>query len=408
MSEAHQIPELDQLHDYPYSRLAKLLAGDPADLPQILTHIGEPQGNPPAFVADVISQNSHLWSKYPPLKGTPDYRRAVADFMTRRYQLQEDYLDPDSQILPVAGTREALFQTALMAAARKRARLKSGQKPVICLPNPMYHVYFGGALLAHAEIQMVDANEANNFVPDYESLDPDLLDRTALIYLCSPGNPTGTVASLDRLKTMIQAARKHDFILAVDECYSEIWSDSPPPGGIEACAALDAGLDNVIILNSLSKRSSAPGLRCGFVAGAADLMTDFAMLRGYGGVQVPGPLMAAGTALWQNEEHAEANRRHYLDLIDIATDRLGDFAGYTRPEAAFFLWLNVAPAGLTGEEACKLLWEKQALKCMPGRYMCRTDDQGNSPGDNYIRVALVHDNAMVKEACSRIADIIGG
>ena len=216
------------------------------------------------------------------------------------------------------------------------------------------------------------------------------------------------MASLDRLKTMIEAARRHDFILAVDECYSEIWSDSPPPGGVEACAALGGGLENVIILNSLSKRSSAPGLRCGFVAGSEDLMTDFAMLRGYGGVQVPGPLMAAGTALWQDETHAKANRLHYLDLIDIASDQLGGYAGFTRPEAAFFLWLNMAPAGMSGEDTTKLLWEKKALKCIPGRYMCRADDQGRTPGDDYIRVALVHDNDMVKEACSRIADIIGG
>ena len=203
MSEAHQIPELEQLHDYPYSRLARLLSSEPADLPQILTHIGEPQGNPPAFVAEEISRNQHLWSKYPPLKGTPDYRRAVADFLTRRYQLAQDYLDPDRHILPVAGTREALFQTALLAAARKRARLDAGIRPVICLPNPMYHVYFGGALLAHADIRMVDATTDNNFVPDYESLDPELLDRTALIYLCSPGQP-------DRNRGQPGSAENHD------------------------------------------------------------------------------------------------------------------------------------------------------------------------------------------------------
>ena len=399
--------ELEQLHDYPYRRLASLLGTAPDGMAVINTHIGEPQNPAPALVTEEVAKHSALWSKYPPLKGTPEYRQAVADFLTRRYGLDAGYIDPEKNILPAAGTREALFQTALLAASRKRAKLKDGTRPVICLPNPLYHVYFGGALMAHAEIIAVDATAENGFVPDYESLPPDLLDRTALLFLCSPGNPTGTVASLDRLKAMIEAARRHDFLLAVDECYSEIWFDEAPAGGIEACAALGGGLENVIILNSLSKRSSAPGLRCGFVAGAADLMDDFAMLRGYGGVQVPGPLMAAGTALWRDEAHAAANRDHYADLIAIAEKHLGGYAGFQRPDAAFFLWLDVSPAGMSGEEAARRLWEEQALKCMPGRYMSRQREDGTSPGDNYIRVALVHDNAIVEEACRRIAAILG-
>lgn len=399
--------ELEQLHDYPYRRLAALLGRPNPNYDVIATHIGEPQGHPPSFVAEKIAANADLWSKYPPLKGTTEYRQAVADFLARRYKLDKDYVDPETQILPVAGTREALFQVALLAASRKREQLGEGKRPVICLPNPLYHVYFGGALMAHTDIEAVDATAENNFVPDYEALSPELLDRTALIYLCSPGNPTGTVASLKRLKTMIQAARKHDFILAIDECYSEIWFDEPSPGGIEACAALGEGLENVILLNSLSKRSSAPGLRCGFVVGSEDLMTDFAMLRGYGGVQVPGPLMAAGTALWQDDLHAEINRLHYKELVEIADRKLGGYVGYQRPEAAFFLWLDVSKAGLSGEQAVKRLWEEKSLKCMPGAYMSRRHTDGSSPGDDYIRVALVHDNAIVEEACGRIGDIIG-
>ncbi|RED51321.1 aminotransferase class I/II-fold pyridoxal phosphate-dependent enzyme [Aestuariispira insulae] len=398
--------ELTQLHDYPYRRLAALLGDAPAGMDVINTHIGEPQNPAPAMVADTVAQHADLWSKYPPLKGTADYRQAVADFLTRRYRLDAGFIDPDKNILPVAGTREALFQTALLAASRKRDRLDAGQTPIICLPNPLYHVYFGGALMAHAEIIAVDAVAENNFVPDYEALSPEILDRIALVYLCSPGNPTGTVASLDRLKAMITAARRHDFILAVDECYSEIWFDTPPAGGVEACAALGGGLENVIVLNSLSKRSSAPGLRCGFVAGEAGLMEDFAMLRGYGGVQVPGPLMAAGTALWQDERHAQENRDLYANLVATAERILGEYPGFQRPEAAFFLWLDVSHAGLTGEEAAKRLWEEQALKCLPGRYMSRRRADNTSPGDAFIRVALVHDNAIVEEACRRIAAIL--
>lgn len=400
--------ELDQLHDFPYRRLAALFGDNQPGKSPLLTHIGEPQGNPPALLGETVAQNGELWSKYPPVNGTPAYRQTVADWATARFGLSAGMIDPDRHILPACGTREALFLAALMAAARKRAGLKDGDRPVICLPNPLYHVYFGGALMAQADIVPVNATTENNFVPDYESLSPEVLDRTAMVFLCSPGNPTGTVASLDRLKTMIEAARRHDFILAVDECYSEIWFDAPPPGGLEACAALDGRLDNVMVFNSLSKRSSAPGLRNGFIIGAADLMADYQMLRGYGGAQVPGPLLAAATALWADNTHAEENRKLYSRLVDIATAELGDTAGFQRPEAAFFLWYDVAKCGMTGEEAAKRLWVEQGLKVMPGRYMSRADRNGATPGDDFIRIALVHDEETTRDICARIREVVAG
>lgn len=400
--------ELDQLHDFPYRRLAALFGDDQPGKSPLLTHIGEPQGNPPALLEEAVAKNSHLWSKYPPINGTPDYRKTVADWATKRFGLDDGYIDPDNMILPACGTREALFLAALMAAARKRAMLKEGTRPVICLPNPLYHVYFGGALMAQADIVAVDATAENNFVPDYESLSPEILDRTALVFLCSPGNPTGTVASLARLKTMIEAARRHDFILAVDECYSEIWFDSPPPGGLEACAALGGGLDNVMVFNSLSKRSSAPGLRNGVIIGPPDLMADFQMLRGYGGAQVPGPLLAAATALWADNGHADENRRLYNRLVDIATEELGNLPGFSRPEAAFFLWYDVAKCGMTGEQAAKRLWAEQGVKVMPGRYMSRADETGKTPGDDFIRIALVHDEETTRDLCDRIRQVVAG
>lgn len=400
--------ELDQLHDFPYRRLAALFGDTEPAKPPLLTHIGEPQGSPPALLAETVAKNGHLWSKYPPLNGTPDYRATVAGWATARFGLEPGYIDPDSMVLPACGTREALFLAALMAAARKRDRLGSGIRPVICLPNPLYHVYFGGALMAQADIVPVNATADNNFVPDYDALSPEILDRTALVFLCSPGNPTGTVASLEQLKSMIEAARRHDFILAVDECYSEIWFDAPPPGGLQACAALGGGMDNVMVFNSLSKRSSAPGLRNGFVIGPPDLMADFQMLRGYGGAQVPGPLMAAATALWADNAHAEENRRLYGRLVDIATEALGNLPGFSRPEAAFFLWYDVAKCGMTGEEAARRLWAEQGVKVMPGRYMSRADKEGKTPGDDFIRIALVHDEATTKEICGRIKDVVAG
>lgn len=400
------VPILDQLHDFPYRRLRELLGTGEPPKPPILAHLGEPQGAPPAMLAHTVQENAALWSKYPPLRGTDAFRHAVKDWADRRFDLPEGFLDADSQILPACGTREALFHAALYAAARKRDRIGHDRTPAICLPNPLYHVYFGGALLAYADVVPVDATADNNFVPAYEDLTPEVLDRTALVYLCNPGNPTGSVAALERLKQMVEKARVHDFILAIDECYSELWYGTPPPGGLEACRDLGAGLDNVMLFNSLSKRSSAPGLRCGIVIGAPDLIDDYAMQRGYGGAQVPGPLMAAATALWRDEVHVAENRAHYAALTDIADQHLGHLPGYRRPEAAFFLWLNVAAHGLTGEEATRRLWQEQGVKTIPGRYMSRVRDDGTSPGDDYIRVALVHDAATTEDLCARIAETL--
>ncbi|MTI09890.1 aminotransferase class I/II-fold pyridoxal phosphate-dependent enzyme [Curvivirga aplysinae] len=403
MSDQSNTSLVEQLYDYPYNRLNKLLGHIKPDQDVLLTHIGEPQGNPPKLLADTVAKNSHLWSKYPPIKGTVGFRQAATDWAIKRYNLPESFLDPESNVIPVNGTREALFQAGLYAADRKRAQLSNNEQPIICLPNPLYHVYFGAALMGHAEAVMVDAIEDNHFIPDFESLPEETLRRTALVYLCTPGNPVGTVASLDRLKAMLEAARKYDFILAVDECYSEIWTDEPPAGGLDAAKALGDSLDNLLVFNSLSKRSSAPGLRCGMVIGEAKLLQDLNMLRGYGGAQVPGPLLAAATELWKDDAHVAENRDLYRRLISIADEELGNLSGYRSPDAAFFVWFNTAKHGLSGEEAATKLWQDEGIKVMPGRYMCRADDKsGKSPGDDYVRLALVHDEKTVKEICTRV------
>ena len=403
MSENTHTSCVEQLYDYPYNRLNKLLGHITPAKEALLTHIGEPQGNPPKLLEETVAKNSALWSKYPPIKGTADFRQAAIDWAIKRYDLPTDFLDPEQNVIPVNGTREALFQAGLYAADRKRNMLSDGEQPVICLPNPLYHVYFGAALLGHAEPVMVDATEDNHFIPDFENLSEDFLKRTALVYLCTPGNPVGSVASLDRLKAMLTASRKYDFILAVDECYSEIWTDTPPAGGLDAAKALGDSLDNLLVFNSLSKRSSAPGLRCGMVIGEAKLLQDLNMLRGYGGAQVPGPLLAAATELWKDDAHVVENRDLYRNLISIADEELGNLAGYRSPDAAFFLWFNTRKHGLSGEEAATKLWQDEGIKVMPGRYMCRADaTTDQSPGDDYIRIALVHDEKTVKEICARV------
>ena len=397
----------DKLYDYPYRRLAALLKGiEPGESP-ILTHVGEPQGAPPAFLSEIVTKNAHLWSKYPDPRGTPEYRHAVADWIARRYALKPGTVDADKHVTTACGTREALFQAGILAAAIKRPLVKG--KPLLGMPNPAYHVYYGAALMGEAEpIPVPAADASTNYLPDYPSLPAEVLDRMAIAYLCTPSNPTGGVADMQTLVRNLESARRHGYILAVDECYSEIFNgETPPAGAFDAVKALgeagDGALDNLLVFNSLSKRSSAPGLRCGFVAGQADLIEKLVMVRGYGGAQVPEPLMAAGAALWRDEEHVVANRALYSGLFDLSDEILGDLPGYTRPSAGFFLWLPVDD----GEEAAKRLWAEAGVKVLPGRLMSRpTDAEGHTPGDGFIRIALVHDPETVRDMLGRVRRVL--
>ena len=239
-------------------------------------------------------------------------------------------------------------------------------------------------------------------MPDYEALDPDLLARTALAYYCSPANPQGTVAPLDTLVRLVELAREYDFVVLLDECYSEIYSDQAPPGGMSACAALGGSLDNVLIFNSLSKRSSVPGLRSGFVAGDSELMRSFKRVRDYGGAPPPLPLLAAATALWRDETHVEANRDLYRKKFDLADQILDGRFGYFRPGGGFYLWLGVGD----GEKAALSLWQDAALRVIPGIYLAKSDADGLNPGAGYIRCALVHDLNTTEQALNRLSSTL--
>lgn len=395
---------LDRLGDYPFQRLAALLQDVPPAAGQepVLMHIGEPQLPPPGFVAEAVARNGHLWGRYPPPAGTEEYREAAATWLARRYRLPEGMVDPARNVTAVCGTREALFQAALIAVSRDGA---NGEPPAVLMPNPMYHVYYGAALMAGAEAVPVPATAETGFLPDYGALDPDLLRRTALAYLCTPGNPQGAVASLGQLQALIRLAREYDFLLALDECYSEIWRGTPPPGGLEACAAMGGDMSNVLVFHSLSKRSNAPGLRAGFVAGCPEAMARLVRLRSYGGAQVPGPIQAAAAALWRDEAHVEAGRAHYDTLFATARRILGNRAGYHDSPGGFFLWLDVGD----GEDAARRAWARGAIKVMPGGYMGRPDPAtGENPGDRYIRVALVHDAATAETGLTRLAEALEG
>lgn len=380
---------LDLLSDYPFQRLADLLGG-PAGPDSTIMSIGEPQHPPPALVARVLADHAGLWGKYPPANGTPDFRRAVADWLTRRFTLPEGMIGPERAILPVAGTREALYLIAQTVCPA----LKAGKKPVVLLPNPFYQVYVGAAIMAGAEPVFVPCPKGQ---PDFSALPDEILERTALAYLCTPANPQGSVASADLLKRSIKLARRFDFVLAMDECYSEIWDEAPPAGALEACAALGGSLANVVVFHSLSKRSSVPGLRSGFVAGDEAVIAAFQRVRSYGGAATPMPILAAAAALWRDESHVDENRALYRAKVDMAERLLGGRFGFTRPAGGFFLWLDVGD----GEKAALDLWRGAGIRVLPGKYLAR-----DGVGDRFIRVALVHDLATTERALTRLAEIL--
>jgi aspartate/methionine/tyrosine aminotransferase len=385
-------PRLETLSDYPFRRLATLLAPVaprsgriPVDLA-----LGQPMHPIPPLMIETLRANEHLWGRYPPVNGTPAFREATAAWLTRRYHLPAGILDPDRHLLPVAGTKEALFMIAQAVIPERKA----GRRPAVLLPNPFYNVYLGGALMAGAEPVLLSVTAETSYLPRLDQLGGELLERTAAFYLCSPANPQGAAADLDYLKRLIELARVHRFLLIVDECYAEIYTETPPPGALEAAITLDGRLDSVLVCHSLSKRSSAAGLRSGFVAGDPEVLAGFVRLRSYAAAVQPLPVLAAATALWQDEEHVIANRELYREKFDLTDDRLGRRFGYYRPDGGFFLWLEVGD----GEAAARRLWAEAAIKVLPGGYIGRPDPGGDNPGDSAIRVALVHDLATVDGA----------
>jgi len=387
---------LDQLTDYPFDRLRALLRDvePPADRGPIHMQIGEPKHAPPEFIGPILVGDMADWGRYPPPNGPDSLRAAIADWLAARYDLPAGMIDPAGNIAVVSGTREALFMAALLAVPEQKA----GAKPIVLMPNPFYQVYVGAAAMARADIVLLPAGPETGFQPDFAALEPAVLERTALAYLNSPANPQGSIADLKMLESAIELARRYDFVLAVDECYSEIYTADPPPGGLSACASLAEGCGNVLVFHSLSKRSNVPGLRSGFVAGDADLIALLLRLRQYGGAQLPLPVMNASEALWRDEAHVAQSRALYREKFDLALDILGGELGATRPGGAFYLWLDVGD----GADAATKLWQQAGVRVLPGEYLAQTDAAGTNPGRPFIRVALVHDIETTRDAINRI------
>ncbi len=395
-------PNLAPFEHYTFARLNEVLADiTPCpNEPPILLSIGEPRKDPPPLLAATINAHHDLWNRYPPPNGDEAFRQAAKQWLERRYNLPHGLVDADENIIPVPGTREPLYQAGFLCTPPEKA----GQRPAVLMPNPFYHVYQGAATVGGGEAVYLPAHAEHDFLPVLDDLSEDLLDRTALFYLCTPANPQGTTASFDYLKRLIGLARKHDFFVALDECYCEIYRGTPPAGGLEACAALDGSLENVISFNSLSKRSSAPGLRSGFLAGDPRLIERYGQFVTFGGAPLPLPVLHASTALWNDDAHVTETRAYYTENIRLAARILAPRTDIHIPEGGFFLWLDVGD----GMAAARTLWRQAAIKTLPGSLMARTGPDGRNPGDPYLRVALVYDAETIERGLTRLAETLYG
>ncbi|GAA4096211.1 succinyldiaminopimelate transaminase [Zhongshania borealis] len=386
-------PNLSALQAYPFEKLRALFDGiaSPTQA-HIPLSIGEPKHASPDFVARAIKDNIDKLSNYPTTKGIPELREAIARWATQRFNLNK--LDPETEILPVNGTREALFAFAQTVVA-------AGPEAVVCSPNPFYQIYEGAALLAGAQPEFLACRAENGFIPDFAGVNPDVWQRCQLLFICTPGNPSGAVMNSAQLKELIALADQYDFVIASDECYSELYFDeaNPPAGLLQACAEL--GRDNYqrcVVFHSLSKRSNLPGLRSGFVAGDADILKEFLLYRTYHGCAMPVQHQLASVAAWNDEAHVKANRDLYRRKFAEVLEILDGCLDVSRPDASFYLW---AKTPISDTEFAKGLFAQQHVTVLPGSYLSRKVE-GYNPGANYVRMALVADAQQCADAAHRI------
>lgn len=393
---------LAALQPYPFQKLTALIEGidPPKHKPPIRLSIGEPQHAAPAFVLDTLAGNLSGVSTYPATKGSAALRQSIARWANRRFELERQPLDPERHVLPVAGTREALFSIAQTVITPR-----GDAPPLVMMPNPFYQIYEGAALLAGAQPFLLNTLEANGYRIDFESVPEPVWRRTQLLYVCSPGNPTGAVLRLQDWAAIIELSQRYDFVVASDECYSEIYFDEtePPPGILKAAAALGIrDYRNCLAFQSLSKRSNLPGLRSGFVAGDAALLEPYFSYRTYQGCALPPPTQAASIAAWGDESHVRENRDRYRATFDAVLATLGDAIEVRRPEASFYLWPRTP---INDEAFARELFRRENVLVLPGSYLSR-DAHGVNPGADRVRMALVAPLEECVEAARRIRSYI--
>ena len=388
-------PDLERLHPYPFEKLKLLFKDLPSsDKSPIALSIGEPKHPSPDFVQEVLRYNTALLSRYPTTAGIPELSDAIATWLKRRFHLNS--VDASSQVLPVNGTREALFAFTQAVIDRQR-------QPLVLMPNPFYQIYEGATLLAGGEPVYLPCTDDTGLQPDFDAVSEDTWIRTQLLFICTPGNPTGATLTKAQLKALIQLADKYDFVIASDECYSEIYRDKPPAGLLQACAEL--GRDDYrrcVAFHSLSKRSNLPGLRSGFVAGDSEILKGFLRYRTYHGCAMPIHHQLASIAAWNDESHVEKNRALYREKFDAVLDILGGPLKVSAPAAGFYLWPKTP---ISDEEFARRLQAEQNVTVLPGRYLSRTVN-GKNPGKNRVRMALVAPLEECVEGAKRIKALL--
>ena len=412
-------PRLEKLHAYPFERLARLKAGvvPPAGLAHIAMSIGEPQHEAPAFVLETLRGALDQLGSYPVTAGLPAFRGACARWLERRFGLPAGRVDADTMVLPVNGTREALFAfvQAVIDDRRGGGDGRSGGAPLVLMPNPFYQIYEGAALLAGAEPYMLNMTAATGYAPDLDAVPEAVWRRCQVLFLCSPGNPTGAVLSLEYLRHALELAERYDFIIAADECYTEIFLDesAPPPGLLQACvAAGHERFQRCVVFHSLSKRSSVPGLRSGFVAGDPEILKPFLLYRTYHGSAMAVPTQLASIAAWEEDTHAVANRRLYQEKFARMLPIMSPVMNVEKPAGAFYLWPDV---GGDDERFTRELFARKNITVLPGSYLARGGagagagvgpGAGDNPGAGRVRISLVPPVAQCVEAAERIRDFL--
>jgi N-succinyldiaminopimelate aminotransferase len=386
----------------PFTRTRRLLENvTPGHARPIDLTIGDPREAMPAFVPDRMNEAHALLGSYPKIRGSDELRGAIAAWIGRRYAL-EGQVDAMREVLPVNGSREGLFFAALPAAGRKRVTGRAA----ILIVNPFYQVYLAAAHATGCDPIFLNATAATGHLPDLEALErePELLARTVAFYLCSPANPQGAIADVAYIRKALALARRYDFVLFLDECYSEIYTREPPIGGLQVALETPERFKNLVVFNSLSKRSNLPGLRSGFIAGDGAFLETLAEIRNMAAPTMPGPVQHASAAAWSDEQHVLAIRQAYSAKFDVCDDLLGGRFGYARPAGGFFLWLDMGHIG-SAEAAALTIWQRGGVRVIPGAFLAEPDRAGINPGQSYVRVALVEDAATVRQALERVVRV---
>lgn len=398
-------PNLDLLQPYPFQRLRDLFKGitPNAGLTPINLSIGEPKHATPQLIKDALVNNLAGLASYPTTIGVPALREAISAWIARRYKIAAP--NAETAILPVNGSREALFAFAQAIVDTKNCDTTKS-KPVVISPNPFYQIYEGAAFLAGAEPYFLNTTPENDFAMDFSSAPVDVLKRTQLVFVCSPGNPSGKVMALSQWQTIFELSDQYGFVIAADECYSEIYFDesNPPLGALQAAHLLGRDFKNLVIFSSLSKRSNVPGMRSGFVAGDEKIIEKFALYRTYHGCAMNPSVQAASIAAWNDEAHVIENRRLYAQKFNTVTPMLTNVLEVAMPDAAFYLWARVKDKSISDTDFAIKLYRDLNITVLPGSFLAR-EAHGINPGESFIRMALVASVDECVEAAKRIANL---